>query len=739
MGNDQSMKSVPWDVTYRLGYGIDYVTGQLRKSILADPSAISTVPASGASSQRVSSVLRRVESKEDLISSLSIQLSGSVSASTPKGSGSGSFFGKFVDEVTINTYNLYFLLIVQVLNSTEFIRTETVDPALKTALPSNFESAYGDHYIVGVTHGGLYMGIIEVVTRTEEKKQEVVTKLGLGVSKPGLRALAAESSGARAASAGSGSAADKKDKPAKGKEDAGGSGDKKDKDADPGKDKPADDADAEASGEATDKKGAGASGSLNVLVSKIRKISGTELRTSVQRIGGVGPLENEDPEKMAEQARQFPELVATHGDPISAILKPYTQVNDLPNFQIDELFIGQYVACLDKISRRLLRAQFILDNMDYALEAVNRDSFSDFDQIEKSRREVAEYIGKLDELLTQLKSDPRAFLSGQDYAQRIPPFLNLESIPKRLRQRRTIAPRTVDNPRIIADRFSSLVFDNELDHLPREAQDALEKLGSFVAYVFDQIATSLRRIPWGFEGDSAKRLSVAVERVSATVQAVTEELNSQLNRLIEDVSRKLGPRGDRPQAKRNDADVLLGSLEADKNGRGGLAEHVSTLREAVNELKALLDTIGDVKPSDVVACDSTAWDIRCEQYRVAYRILGRVVHLGQEGSWSGRTLMSSATPAGPSGRRGGLGPVGGPPQKEILTPPEEEDFIENASSITIECLHEDVTFIVELGQPEQAQRTQYRITVGQSVTIQPAGQCATIWNDGPGELKITWW
>lgn len=597
MSNDFAMKTVPWDEnTYKLGVGVDYVTGQARASILEG--SFSKSPGAGGSSQDVSSVLLRIETKEDLVNILSVELTGSASASTPEGGGSASFFGKFVEQVKINTYNLYFVLIVQVVNSVEQIEGATVNKALGAALPPNFAQKYGDHLLAGVKTGGLYMAVVEIVTKTEEKKQEVMTKLGLGLSGP--------------------SAPIPGGLPKK--------GEKTDEDKTKA---PVDDG---GTAETVDKEGIQATGSLKETISKVRTVVGTELRARVRRIGGVGPVENDDPDRMTKEARQFPEMAAKNGAPICAILKPYSQVDGLPDFKIDHDFASQYVICRDRLSRCLMRAQFILDNFDYALDPSYREHFAGHEALVKSRADVAAHIGKVNALLLELERDPRKFLSGEGYAERLPPLLSLQSIPRRLRQKRTLTPGVVDHPRNLARLVESLVLDDDAKRLSPEARAALARLGSFVAEVFVEVWNGLRQIPWGFQENDPKRLEIAVKKVAATEKKLTERLRSELPDLVTDVTRKLGSPDDggRPSNQINDANTLVSRLTSDAHGRGGLAEHMSPLKAAVDEIKAIMPLLGEAKLSDVVVCDEEAWNDRREQYEVAIRILGRAVHLELE-------------------------------------------------------------------------------------------------------------
>jgi hypothetical protein len=113
-------------------------------------------------------------------SQLARKLSVSASASLKVGVGGGSAKAKFVTEQKLNSYSTFLLLHVTVTNATQRLRdvrlSDSARKLLATGKPNEFRKMCGDEFVVGVTTGGEFIGMIKIESTSEQRKREITAK-----------------------------------------------------------------------------------------------------------------------------------------------------------------------------------------------------------------------------------------------------------------------------------------------------------------------------------------------------------------------------------------------------------------------------------------------------------------------------------------------------------------------------------------------------------------------------------
>ena len=93
------------------------------------------------------------------------------------GIGKGSAKAKFVAEQKINSYSVYLLVHVLVTNPTKRLRdvrlTDSARELLASGKPEEFRRRCGDEFLVGITTGGEFIGLIEIESESEARKREI--------------------------------------------------------------------------------------------------------------------------------------------------------------------------------------------------------------------------------------------------------------------------------------------------------------------------------------------------------------------------------------------------------------------------------------------------------------------------------------------------------------------------------------------------------------------------------------
>jgi len=134
-------------------------------------------PVAGAIGQTTQFYLEMINSSQQLAKSLNI--AGSVSYS-------GSVFGgsveaKYVQDSSINVYDTFLLVKVEVRNPAEVIRYPVFKPKAQELLMkhgwSEFEKSYGQYYMSGKITGGNYYGLLHIRTTSSEAQQNLAVKI----------------------------------------------------------------------------------------------------------------------------------------------------------------------------------------------------------------------------------------------------------------------------------------------------------------------------------------------------------------------------------------------------------------------------------------------------------------------------------------------------------------------------------------------------------------------------------
>ncbi len=597
---DYTRKIIPWDSTYQRGIGIEYMTRQSCLSPLENFEVLDFKPGGGQPSQKVKSVLRRIESKEELVEMISAQLSGTGSVMSPKGGGGGSFFSQFVNENKIYSYNLYFSLFVQVVNGTQYIDDQTVKASIQRELPADFSKKYGDHLIEGVRTGGLYLALIEIVTNTEEKKQEVLNKLGLNVASPSLP------------SPGNVKSAVKTDEESAESDDIANEAE----DSESG------------TGEAVDKTGAKAASDLSVMLKKAQSISNTETRIRVERIGGTGPLNFSDPQQMTEQAEAFPSSALSNGDIIYAVIKPYTLLENLPETTSETYLSSQVQYYRNQLQKRGLRAQSILENIDYTLNPNHRALFKESEQeLRDNHDRISAYIATINQLVAELEADPREFISNPSKLDSIPKQLDLSSIPQRIvtTGKVLVSPSKIPNPRTNANLVCQLMKEALFHETPKDVTEQIEIIGSFLADFYSEMATAANAVVWGFSNYSSQRLQISLNRIQKLTSELRESLISEVPELIGPLAKHLSRNTAEVNPHLNNVNMLLDFLRQDENSNNGLWEYLEPIEEFLKNMEVIKDKL----TADNIQCNNEEWTLMADRFLVAERILGKQVRLGR--------------------------------------------------------------------------------------------------------------
>lgn len=173
------------------GRGIDSVTGKIRNQVV---DGRAPKPVDG------SELGKEVETKLlwlDDRNAISSSLSGSASASFGLGLFGASASGQFMQKVKTNSYSAY-CLVHQKINFAQkniTLPATLTAPAQKAVSGPDFRRGFGDKFVLGITDGAEYYGLVEVRTRSNESRNEVKGSaeggyFGIGSASAELRRLA---------------------------------------------------------------------------------------------------------------------------------------------------------------------------------------------------------------------------------------------------------------------------------------------------------------------------------------------------------------------------------------------------------------------------------------------------------------------------------------------------------------------------------------------------------------------
>lgn len=180
------MSQIEWLENFYEGRGVNNATGQVFQSAITFDPPRSVLESPGSSSVLTMNV---VESSSELLEALDVDVSASLRVKTKGNVSSGA---KFAQKTAINSYHIFAVITVRVLNSTKLIRNPVLKPEASKLLSSKgwkeFARSYGLEYIEGYTTGGTYYAFIEVKTTSSEKQQEISAMLSGSYSGFGLDA-----------------------------------------------------------------------------------------------------------------------------------------------------------------------------------------------------------------------------------------------------------------------------------------------------------------------------------------------------------------------------------------------------------------------------------------------------------------------------------------------------------------------------------------------------------------------
>jgi|GEM_PF-5317729 len=610
---DLSTKVIEWSDVFELGCGVDFLSRQPRRSVLKGFPDVALKATVGSASQTTRASMKWVQTKEELVETLNAELRGSGALSTVKGGGGGSFFANYLSRTKITKYNLNCVLLVQVVNDPAFVSDLAIAEDLKNALPADFLGKYGDHILAGLRTGGLYLGVIEIVTDTEEKKQEVKAQIGMrGHGGPQLPQPSAPTADGD---------------PGTGNTDA-----TEVDDGDSGKIGP----DVE-----TGKKILGGDGTLSTALSRVSMVEGVQIISSVDRVGGSGPVKFDQPSSMVADAERFPGLVGDRGVKLSAIIKPYGLLRDLPDVRAESVFHSQYLHHRDVLESRALRAISVIENLEYALDPKHLRAFAEKEsELKQLKAEAEAHLRLVNRLLQELGDDPRGFVvSGK--AAEIPAALDLGVLPNRkARDGRVITPAVVPSLNPMVGRLAEVKEQALLLKASDRFVVALNDLGALLheQFTLQQIAVD--------------QLSAMLQRVRPrAVEFRLEELRAKTRKLRRMLEQELPPRLGRVAALHDPEDahahilwpvsdgqadpeqravfaqqlgMLIAELRPDGNGRtGGLFPHVVALEKALAETDVVVALTPRAKLATTLRGDAMAWGDLSAMYAYACDRLSR--------------------------------------------------------------------------------------------------------------------
>lgn len=153
-----------------LGVGLDTLSGRQRgDGVVRTPAEEVT----GAEGQTVSFFLDRIETLEQLETALGV----SAEASVGFGIGGGSAKLDFVRNCSFNSFSLFMLARVAVMNSFRQMRdvrlTESAAALVASGEGERFRERFGDSFVRGLLTGGEFFAVLEIETSSEGEKEDV--------------------------------------------------------------------------------------------------------------------------------------------------------------------------------------------------------------------------------------------------------------------------------------------------------------------------------------------------------------------------------------------------------------------------------------------------------------------------------------------------------------------------------------------------------------------------------------
>lgn len=163
--NSTGLIVVPWAIGMQAGAGYDSV-GEVVKGGALD----GTVSFSGSKvPMKVDYIQQKIESTEELSDSLSIDVSASGGYAGFKASAESTYSTSKV----INNYSLFFLMAEKVVSEPKYIDTVALSAAARGMNAQEFRTKFGDFFVYGFIGGGVFYGVLELKTDSEQTKRDI--------------------------------------------------------------------------------------------------------------------------------------------------------------------------------------------------------------------------------------------------------------------------------------------------------------------------------------------------------------------------------------------------------------------------------------------------------------------------------------------------------------------------------------------------------------------------------------
>jgi len=164
------------------GSGIDSLDGRILGDAVekAEPEEIKET-----GGQSIAFKMRLIES----VSSLREEMGMSMSVDASWGLFNAGAKMSFAQESRINSYSIYVMIHVSVLNSFKQLRYVNLRPVafdlLKQGEHKFFKQKYGNKFVRGINTGGEFVGLLEIKTSSQQEKQDFKSKAKLNMDSIG--------------------------------------------------------------------------------------------------------------------------------------------------------------------------------------------------------------------------------------------------------------------------------------------------------------------------------------------------------------------------------------------------------------------------------------------------------------------------------------------------------------------------------------------------------------------------
>ena len=175
---------IPFLDGMKVGLGFDVLTGVALKSTAVEGTSL-TAPAQGGG-QFVTTTLQIVQETSVLHQALGISVD--VSAGNLFGDASAKF--KFASDIAVNSFSLYVVVGVQVLNATltldNPVLSQPAHDLLKAKNQARFRDRFGDRFILGIKTGGEYFAVYKVESLDQSERTSVAASIHARVGQPAV-------------------------------------------------------------------------------------------------------------------------------------------------------------------------------------------------------------------------------------------------------------------------------------------------------------------------------------------------------------------------------------------------------------------------------------------------------------------------------------------------------------------------------------------------------------------------